>query len=136
MLADLVVAVHVTYLGYVLLGGFLGLRDVRWLWPHLATVIWGLVGTATRLPCPLTELERWLDTLAGASTYQGPFIAHYLAGPLYPATAQPLVWHATAGVVLASYLAVLHHHRAEGAGQALAVAESGDGGVQTRLEWG
>lgn len=114
MLADLVVAVHVAYLCYVVLGGFLGLRDVRWLLPHLVAVGWGVLGTATRLPCPLTQVEKWLDTSAGAATYDGPFIAHYLAGTLYPVEAQPLVWQATAAVVVASYVVVhvRHHHHA------------------------
>lgn len=111
-LADLVVVVHVAYLGFVVLGGFLGLRDSRWLVPHLLSVAWGVLGTLTRLPCPLTSLEKWLDDLAGASTYDGPFISHYLAGTIYPADAQPLVWQATAAVVAASYVVVgVHHHR-------------------------
>lgn len=110
-LADLVVVVHVAYLGFVVLGGLLALRDVRWLVPHLLTVVWGVVGTLTRLPCPLTSLEKWLDSLAGASTYDGPFITHYLVGTLYPAGAQPLVWQATAAVVAASYVVVAVHHR-------------------------
>lgn len=114
LLADLVVVLHVAYLGYVVLGGFLGLRDVRWLLPHLVTVVWGVVGTMTRLPCPLTELEKWLNTVAGASTYDGPFIAHYLAGTLYPADAQTLVWQATAAVVAGSYLVVMGHHLGSG----------------------
>ncbi len=68
----------------------------------------------TGLPCPLTELEKWLDTAAGAATYDGPFIAHYLAGTLYPTETQPLVWQATAAVVTASYLVVLVHHLGSG----------------------
>ena len=112
MLADLVVVVHLAYLGYVVLGGFLGLRDVRWLLPHLVSVVWGVLGTMTPLPCPLTELEKRLDTAAGASTYDGPFITHYLAGTLYPADAQPLVWQLAAAMVAASYVVVLvRHHR-------------------------
>lgn len=123
MLADLVVVVHVAYLGFVVLGGFLGLRDARWLLPHLLSIVWGVVGTMTRLPCPLTSLEKWLDSLGDASTYDGPFITHYLAGTLYPTDAQTLVWQATAAVVAASYLVVaVHHHRAHAgpAGPALA----------------
>lgn len=112
MLADLVVVAHLAYLGYVVLGGLLGVSDARWLLPHLVSVTWGVLGTMTRLPCPLTQLEKWLDATAGASTYDGPFITHYLAGTLYPADAQPLVWQATAAVVAASYVVVLvHHHR-------------------------
>lgn len=113
LLADVVVVVHLAYLGYVLLGGFLVLRDLRWLVPHLLSVGWGVVGTMTRLPCPLTSLEKWLDAGAGASTYDGPFIAHYLAGTLYPAEAQPLVWQLSAVVVAASYVAAIadrHRH--------------------------
>lgn len=112
LLASLVVVGHLAYLAFVLLGGFLGLRDVRWLLPHAVSVVWGVVGTLTRLPCPLTTLEKWLDTTAGVSTYDGPFITHYLAGTLYPADAQPLVWQASAAVVAASYVTVLvHRHR-------------------------
>lgn len=111
MLADLVVVVHLAYLGYVVLGGLLGLRDVRWLVPHLASVAWGVAGTATRLPCPLTALEKKLDTAAGVSTYDGPFIAQYLAGTLYPVQVQPLVWQAAATVVAGSYLVVLDRHQ-------------------------
>ncbi len=119
MLADLVVVAHLAYLGFVVLGGLLGLRDVRWLVPHLLTVAWGVIGTVTRLPCPLTSLEKWLDSLAGASTYDGPFITHYLVGTLYPAGAQPLVWQATTAVVAASYVVVaVHHHRAHHPGPA------------------
>lgn len=139
MLADLVVAVHMTYLGYVVLGGFLGLRDLRWLWPHAASVLWGVVGTATRLPCPLTQLERWLDTAAGVPTYQGAFIDHYLAGTLYPASAQPLVWQATAAVVAGSYLTVLvhcHHQRLVGGGRSRTAPQVADPGVQNGRKWG
>ena len=112
LLADVVVVVHLAYLGYVLLGGLLALRDLRWLAPHLVSVVWGVLGTVTRLPCPLTSLEKWLDSGAGTSTYDGPFITHYLAGTLYPADAQPLVWQLSAAVVAATYVAVIaHHHR-------------------------
>ena len=47
LLADLVVVLHVAYLGYVVLGGFLGLCDVRWLLPHLVTVVWGVLQVGT-----------------------------------------------------------------------------------------
>lgn len=112
------VVVHLAYPGYVVLGGFLGLRDVRWLLPHLVSVGWGVLGTTTRLPCPLTGLEKSLDTAAGASTYDGPFITHYLAGTLYPAGAQPLVGQLVAAVVAASYVVVLVHQQRSRLGHA------------------
>jgi len=132
LVADLVVVVHVTYLGYVVLGGFLGLRDVRWLLPHLVASAWGVIGTLTRLPCPLTGLEKWLDSAAGAASYDGPFIAHYLAGTFYPVDAQPLVWQATAAVVAASYVvALVHHHRVH-----VQHVTSAAHGVEVAPEWG
>jgi hypothetical protein len=106
--AALVVAgVHLAYLLYVLFGGFLGLRSVHWLWPHLVTVVWGVQGLVTQVRCPLTELEKHLILLDGAEPYAGTFIATRVAGVLYPTAWQELVWWATAVVVLASYALVL-----------------------------
>ena len=116
-LADFVVAVHLAYLIFVLLGGFLGLRDVRWIGPHLLVCLWGVVGTWSAAICPLTVLEKWFIRLGGAIPYDGPFISHYLTGQLYPADAQAEVWLTTALVVLTSYVVVgyhLHTHRPHG----------------------
>jgi hypothetical protein len=111
-LADVVVVVHLAYLGFVVLGGFLGLHDVHWLLPHAAAVVWGVVGTVGRAPCPLTALEKWLVSTGGGTPYDGPFISHYVTGTLYPAAAEEQVWQATAALVVASYMAVLaHDHR-------------------------
>jgi hypothetical protein len=109
--ADVVVAVHLAFLGFVLLGGFLGLRDVRWLVPHLLAVAWGVIGVESTKVCPLTILEKWFIEQSGAIPYDGPFISHYLTGHLYPAGAQDEVWLLCATVVLASYVVVLIHHR-------------------------
>ena len=111
-LADVVVVVHLAFLGYVLLGGFLGLRDVRWLVPHLLALAWGVIGVESTKVCPLTILEKWFIEQSGATPYDGPFISHYLTGHLYPAGAQDQVWLLCATIVLASYVVVLvHHHR-------------------------
>ena len=111
-LADVVVVVHLAFLGYVLLGGFLGLRDVRWLVPHLVALAWGVIGVESTKVCPLTSLEKWFIELSGGIPYDGPFISHYLTGHLYPVGAQDEVWLLCATVVLTSYVVVLvHHHR-------------------------
>jgi hypothetical protein len=107
LLARLVVLVHLAYLGFVLLGGFLVARDVRWGWPHLAAVTWGVIGTITASPCPVTALEKSLWQLSGSTPYDGPFITHYLAGTLYPASAQDQVWRLCVVTVAASYVVVL-----------------------------
>ena len=107
LLARLVVLVHLAYVGFVLLGGFLVARDVRWVLPHLAAVTWGVVGTVTASPCPVTALEKWLWQLSGSTPYDGPFITHYLAGTLYPATAQDEALRLGVVTVTASYVVVL-----------------------------
>lgn len=96
--------VHLAYLLYVLLGGFLGLRNVNWLWPHAVTAFWGVAGVATQLSCPLTLLEKHLIRVDGTEPYSGPFISHYLVDVVYPASWQPLVWYVTFVLVLTSYV--------------------------------
>jgi hypothetical protein len=108
--AQVVVVLHLAYLLYVLLGGFLGLRGLGWLWPHVITAVWGTVGVLTAAPCPLTVLEKYLRAEAGQETYVGPFIDHYLAGTLYPAAWQDWVWMLCALTVLTSYAVSVGRH--------------------------
>lgn len=108
--AEAVVTVHLAYLLYVLLGGFLGVRDVRWLWPHAVTTVWGVVGVTMQPTCPLTALEKHLLVLHGSEPYAGTFIDQYLAGVLYPASWQPIVWYATGLTVLVSYMLTFVRH--------------------------
>ena len=108
MVVQVVVGIHLTYLLFVLAGGFLGLRSTLWLWPHAVTVVWGVVGLATKAQCPLTVLEKHLVVRSGGEPYVGTFIAERVAGVYYPADWQPQVWWATAVVVLVSYVLVAH----------------------------
>jgi len=101
---------HLGYLLYVLLGGFLGLLDVRWLVPHGLSVIWGVVGTVAARACPLTLLEKDLIVLDGGAPYAGTFISHHVAGVYHPAEWQEAVWHLSAVVVLTSYVVVAIRH--------------------------
>lgn len=108
--AQAVAAVHLAYLLYVLLGGLLGLRSLHWLWPHLVTVVWGVLGLLTQVHCPLTLLEKHLLDLDGTQPYAGTFIGHYLEGVLYPASSASLVWWGTAVLVLLTYLLAVARH--------------------------
>ena len=64
-LADLVVAVHLAYIAFIPLGGFLA-----WKWPrivpvHLAAVAAALISVTVHYDCPLTGLEKTLRRHGG-----------------------------------------------------------------------
>lgn len=84
-LSDLVVLIHFAFVIFVIAGGLLLLC---WWWAvflHLPAVAWGALVEFTHWICPLTYLENWLRTRAGAAAYQGDFVTHYLLPILYPA---------------------------------------------------
>lgn len=99
------------FLAYLVLGGFLALRRLAWLWPHLAATLWSVHITLTQGRCPLTTLEKWLLVQAGRTPYEDSYIAHYLAGTVYPAQYEVAVWLASVMVALASYVVVLVRRR-------------------------
>ncbi len=82
--ADLLVVVHLAFVGFVVLGGFAGPRFPRLAWVHLPAVAWGVGVELTGGICPLTPAEQWLRMEGGATGYEGDFIAHYLLPLLYP----------------------------------------------------
>ena len=104
------VAVHFAFIGYLVIGGFLALRWRRTLALHIFVVAWGIGSTVWALPCPLTSVERWARAHAGmAPLPPDGFIAHYLTGVLYPASAVGVVRGLVVGVVLLSWLLVHRH---------------------------
>ncbi len=109
--AAVVAAGHMAFLGYLVLGGFLGLRRLAWLWPHLASTIWSVWVTLTGWTCPLTTLEKDLLARGGRTPYEGSYIAHYLHGTLFPARYETAVWVASVGIALVSYAVVLVRRR-------------------------
>lgn len=105
--AGVVVVVHLAYLVYAAVGGFLALRSLVWLWPHLVSTIWSVLVTLTAIGCPLTALEKWLLTMSGRTPYEDSFTAHYLRDVLYPAQYEVGVWLGMMGLALISYVVVL-----------------------------
>ncbi|MDR3664693.1 MAG: DUF2784 domain-containing protein [Mycobacterium sp.] len=103
-LVGAIVAVHIAFIAFMVLGGFLTWWWPHAIWPHLAAVLWGLGSTAFGLDCPLTDIERWARGRAAMSPLPSDgFIAHYLADVLYPASATNLVRVVAVVVVLVTW---------------------------------
>jgi len=109
--AAVVVAVHLCFLAYIVLGGFLALRWPALLWPSIAATVYSAYVTLASFTCPLTTLEKWLLQAGGRVPYEGSFIAQYLHGVLYPAQYERAAWVIAMGVALASYALVLTRRR-------------------------
>lgn len=83
--ADLVMVVHLLFIGFVVGGVFLAWRWPRIVWAHLPAVAYGALVEFVGFSCPLTLLENDLRRRAGDAGYRGGFIAHYLIRVIYPA---------------------------------------------------
>ena len=82
--ADLVVVIHLLFIGFVVGGVFLA-----WRWPwivraHIPAVIYGALVEFAGFTCPLTLLENDLRRRAGQAGYRDGFIEHYLVKVIYP----------------------------------------------------
>jgi hypothetical protein len=84
LLADLVVVVHLAFVGFVVVGGALVLRWPKVAWFHLPSAIWGAWIELRGWICPLTPLENYFRTRSGEVGYQGAFVARYVLPVLYP----------------------------------------------------
>ncbi len=115
-LADAVLVLHLGFVLFVLLGGFLVLRRPRLIWLHIPVAAWGAVIEFTGWICPLTPLENWLRMQGGDEGFAGGFIAHYLTALIYPAgLTRELQWLLGALVLAvnaAVYLRLWRRHRA------------------------
>ncbi|HEV8258030.1 MAG TPA: DUF2784 domain-containing protein, partial [Casimicrobiaceae bacterium] len=82
--ADAVLVLHLAFVVFVVLGGFLVLRWRKLAWAHLPAVAWGALTEFSGWICPLTPLEIALRHAAGDATYAGDFVEHYIVALLYP----------------------------------------------------
>ena len=84
LLAALVLAIHLTWILFVIFGALVT-RGRPWLTGfHLTSLVWGIVVEVGPWPCPVTLLEQHLEALAGLQTYTGSFLVHYLDALIYP----------------------------------------------------
>ena len=112
-LATTALVVHLLFLGYLALGGFLAWRWPRTVLLHAAVVLWGVGSVVIGYACPLTAVESWARARAGrAGLAEGGFIDHYLTGVIYPER-WLVVAQATVGVlVLVSWVGLWRRHPA------------------------
>lgn len=115
--ADLVVAAHVAYVAFVVLGLLLTLAGIarRWEWVrnpwfrgmHLATILIVVAEAWLGIVCPLTTWEKRLRRLAGQATYGGDFVGRWLHEALFfdlPPWAFTLIYTAFGLAVLATFV--------------------------------
>lgn len=84
LLADVVVVLHIGFVLFVILGGFLLRRWPKLIYAHVPVAIWGALIEFVGWVCPLTPLENHLRDLGGQAGYSGGFVEHYLLPVLYP----------------------------------------------------
>jgi hypothetical protein len=89
VLANLVLMVHLAFVLFAVLGGFLVLRWRSLAWIHVPAFLWGTLIELTGWVCPLTPLENWLREKGWGLVYRTGFIEHYLLPLLYPAAHVP-----------------------------------------------
>ena len=93
LLADAVLVLHAAIAAFVV-GGWIivvfgNLRRWRWVndlrfrLAHLAAIAVVVAEAWLGVACPLTTLEMWLRSRAGAPTYGGGFIEHWFQHLLY-----------------------------------------------------
>ena len=99
LLADLVVALHVAYVGFIVFGLLLVLlgRLFRWTWVgnpwfrliHLTMMGIVVIESLLGITCPLTDWERALRHAAGQTVGEGSFMGRLMHNLLfYDATPQ------------------------------------------------
>ena len=82
--ATSVAFVHLCFVVFVLVGGFLAWRWRPILFAHLPALTCGIYVEWSGRICPLTPIENSLRAAAGLAPYSGDFVARYLFPMLYP----------------------------------------------------
>ncbi len=101
--ADMVVAIHMAWILFLIFGALAG-RYARWIkWTHIGGLIFSLALLIFSWICPLTHLEVWLRNRYDPSlTYTGSFIAQYLERLVYLEIPRVALLIGTLGVVVFS----------------------------------
>src|SRR5690606_26985415 len=84
LLANLVLAVHLLFILFVVFGGLLVFWKPWFAWVHVPVAVYGILIEWIGWVCPLTPLENRLRDKAGQATYHGGFVEEYLLPLIYP----------------------------------------------------
>jgi hypothetical protein len=84
VLADSLVVLHLTFIIFVIVGGFLTLKWRRLVFVHPLAAIWGTLIEFSGWICPLTPLEQKFRQAGGTAGYSTTFVEHYLLPVIYP----------------------------------------------------
>lgn len=105
--AELVLAIHLAWILWVIFGAWFTRGRPIWTIFHLGSLVWGIAVELGPWPCPLTMAEGFFQNKAGTGPYQGSFLVHYLERIVYPnLSVRVLIWCGVAvcAVNLAVYL--------------------------------
>ncbi len=120
VLADLGLALHLSFILFAVGGGLLALRWPRASWFHIPVLAWAALIEFMGWICPLTPLENWLRAQGGGAVYERSFIEHYVVPIVYPpgltVEAQWLLAVLLLAVNAAVYSWALHRRRTGGGG--------------------
>ena len=113
--ADIVVVVHMLFIGFFV-GGAFSPGGGRWIiWVHIPAVVYTAIVVFASFTCPLTVLEKDLRQRGGEVGYTVGFIAHYLVPVTYPPGLTDEIQNGLGGVLLMlvaiiGYLGSLRRH--------------------------
>ena len=108
-LAAAVLFLHALFIAWVVFGALLTRSRPVLRWLHIVSLIWGILTELTTWPCPLTNLENWLEQKAGVEPYQGGFLLHYLDKLVYPDISATVL--TVTGVIVCAFNLMLHASR-------------------------
>jgi hypothetical protein len=83
-MAGVVLALHLLFISWVILGWLFTRRRPLWRGLHIACVIYAIFIEASNLSCPLTLLESRLEERGGMLPSREPFLLHVLELLVYP----------------------------------------------------
>src|SRR6202050_4288914 len=83
--ADLVLAVHLLFIGFVVCRACLAWRWPRGIRVHLPAMVYGALIEFVGFTCPLTPLQDYLLRRGGGTAYRGGVISPYLIQKIHPA---------------------------------------------------